>query len=88
MRQTAADSGALFLLDGLDEAREAATRERVLEAVTEFAAGKVTRIAPNGTSTPFAGGGQISETITSAYRTGTATTDGTAGLRHEQHGSF
>jgi formylglycine-generating enzyme required for sulfatase activity len=38
LRQTAQDSGALFLLDGLDEAREASTRERVLEAVTEFAA--------------------------------------------------
>ena len=38
LRQTAADSGALFLLDGLDEAREAATRDHVLEAVTEFAA--------------------------------------------------
>ena len=38
MRQTAQDSGALFLLDGLDEAREASTRDRVLEAVTEFAA--------------------------------------------------
>ena len=35
-----------------------------------------------------AAGGQISETITSAYRTGTATPDGTGGLRHEQHGSF
>ena len=34
-----------------------------------------------------AAGGQISETITSAYRTGTATPDGTGGLRHEQHGS-
>ena len=38
LRELAADSGALFLLDGLDEAREAATRDRVLEAVTEFAA--------------------------------------------------
>ena len=38
LQQIARDSGALFLLDGLDEAREAATRDRVLEAVTEFAA--------------------------------------------------
>jgi formylglycine-generating enzyme required for sulfatase activity len=38
LRQTAQDSGALFLLDGLDEGREASTRDRVLEAVTEFAA--------------------------------------------------
>jgi len=38
LRQTAQDSGALFLLDGLDEARDASTRDRVLEAVTEFAA--------------------------------------------------
>jgi formylglycine-generating enzyme required for sulfatase activity len=38
LRQTAQDSGALFLLDGLDEARDASTRERMLEAVTEFAA--------------------------------------------------
>jgi formylglycine-generating enzyme required for sulfatase activity len=38
LQQTARDSGALFLLDGLDEAREASTRDRVLEAVTEFAA--------------------------------------------------
>ncbi len=38
LRQTAANSGVLFLLDGLDEAREASTRDRVLEAVTEFAA--------------------------------------------------
>ena len=37
LQQIARDSGALFLLDGLDEAREAATRDRVLEAVTEFA---------------------------------------------------
>ncbi|MCX6923466.1 MAG: NACHT domain-containing protein, partial [Verrucomicrobia bacterium] len=38
LRQTAQGSGALFLLDGLDEARDASTRERMLEAVTEFAA--------------------------------------------------
>ncbi len=37
-RAAASDAGALFLLDGLDEAREATTRQRVLEAVTEFAA--------------------------------------------------
>jgi formylglycine-generating enzyme required for sulfatase activity/energy-coupling factor transporter ATP-binding protein EcfA2 len=38
LRRTAQDAGALFLLDGLDEAREASTCGRVLEAVTEFAA--------------------------------------------------
>ena len=38
LRDVAGTSGVLFLLDGLDEAREASTRDRVLEAVTEFAA--------------------------------------------------
>ena len=38
LRERADDGGVLFLLDGLDEAREASTRERVMEAVTEFAA--------------------------------------------------
>jgi energy-coupling factor transporter ATP-binding protein EcfA2 len=37
LQQIARDSGALFLFDGLDEAREATTRDRVIEAVTEFA---------------------------------------------------
>ncbi|MHB1309977.1 MAG: NACHT domain-containing protein, partial [Limisphaerales bacterium] len=37
LRQITTGPGALFLLDGLDEAREPATRDRVLEAVTEFA---------------------------------------------------
>ena len=36
LRQAAQQSGALFLLDGLDEARDEATRDRVLEAVAEF----------------------------------------------------
>ena len=38
LRDLAGRSGVLFLLDGLDEARETSTRRRVLEAVTEFAA--------------------------------------------------
>jgi formylglycine-generating enzyme required for sulfatase activity len=36
IQRAAHDSGALFLLDGLDEARDPATRARVLEAVAEF----------------------------------------------------
>ena len=36
-RRVAAQTGALFLLDGLDEVREEATRARMLEAVAEFA---------------------------------------------------
>ncbi|MBI5829590.1 MAG: SUMF1/EgtB/PvdO family nonheme iron enzyme [Chloroflexi bacterium] len=36
LRQAAAESGALFLLDGLDEAGDETRRARVLEAVAEF----------------------------------------------------
>ncbi len=38
LRATINESGALFLLDGLDEARDGETRCRLLEAVTEFSA--------------------------------------------------
>ncbi|MBL9175222.1 MAG: SUMF1/EgtB/PvdO family nonheme iron enzyme [Verrucomicrobiales bacterium] len=37
LREVAATQGALFLLDGLDEARDSGTRDRILEAVQEFA---------------------------------------------------
>ena len=38
LRDAAKDKGALFLFDGLDEARDPHTRARVLEAVADFAA--------------------------------------------------
>ncbi len=54
LRQAALDDGALFFLDGLDEAAEAATRERVLEAVTDFVAGAGAKCRFLVTSRPYA----------------------------------